>query len=300
MDALEIVIVDNGSTDNSKVVIEEFASEWSDKRQICVLNESKSGNAYARNAGMAEAHGEYLAFVDQDDYLDLQLFETLYSMAKEKDSDVLVSGYKIVSPNGTVIRSISLSSDAWAPYRVIAPWGKLYRHSMLKENEIGFLPVNKGEDIYFVLHAYNCAKRIDTCKTVGYMWVYNEKSLSHTEHRLIDERNSIIPLFNKLQETIYPLKGVEHDLLEYLLIKLSVREVVYCAKYGAYSDVLGYYEELYKWMNKYYPNNVANKYVSFIKPRGEELKRRIFVTVFWKLKYRTIKRFLYIYTLKNK
>jgi hypothetical protein len=158
------------------------------------------------------------------------------------------------------------------------------------------LPVNKGEDVFFVLNAYNRAKRIDISFIVGYKWVYNKKSLSHTEHKHIDQKNSIISLYDELQSSLYPLGSVEYDLLEYLLIKLTVHEVLFCSREETYQSVCKYYDELVDWIDSYYPQNESNRLLGAFSPKGEEIKRCIFVAFFWKMKrYKAAKRFIYLY-----
>lgn len=297
MDEIEIIIVDNCSTDDSPRVIREFVEHWSGRRKIVSINETKQGNSYARNTGILHAHGEYIAFADQDDLVKPDFFEYMYNEALKENADVITSGYEAIMPNGMTKRVMRLKPCEWSPFRMVSPWGKLYKKSLIEKHNLSFLSVNKGEDVYFVLNAYNYAEKICVVKKIGYQWLSNSQSFSHTEHRKINEENSIIPLFNVLQESLYPLKHINRDYLEYFFIKTIVHETIFCAKGKNFETAYGYYQKLINWIDDMYPANEQNRYVGIFKPDGEEFKRRIFVCWFWHMKKRkTIDRFLKIFT----
>ena len=82
---LEIILVDDGSTDQSPYICDEYAKI---DRRIKVIHKKNGGLGYARNSGMKVATGEYVAFVDSDDYVDLDMFESMYNSAKKYDADL--------------------------------------------------------------------------------------------------------------------------------------------------------------------------------------------------------------------
>lgn len=297
IDDMEIIIVENGSTDKSPQIIEKFLKKWSDKRQIVFLQEPQQGNAYARNAGIRYAQGKYLAFVDQDDYIQKDFLEYMHNKAEKSDADVLVSGYRSINEHGHVTRKMVLTEDYWSPFRMTAPWGKLYKRDLIERNKIRFLTVSKGEDVYFSFNAYNCAKRLLSVPEIGYNWFANKNSLSHTEHRHIDAENSIIPLFDKLQNSLYPLKYIQKEYLEYFFIKTIVHETFFCARGKTLEVAYGYFNQMENWIDHYYPENENNEYLGVLTPKGEDIKRRVFVMCFWKLKkWHKVKKCLDLYT----
>ena len=99
-DEYEVIVVDDGSTDNSRVVVQEFAL---DHPQVRLFTQSNAGVSAARNLAMDNARGRYLQFVDSDDYLMLGVMSSLVQRMLAADLDVLVFNYKSVDADGNIL-----------------------------------------------------------------------------------------------------------------------------------------------------------------------------------------------------
>jgi glycosyltransferase involved in cell wall biosynthesis len=167
---IEIICVNDGSTDTSQKILEEW--HLNDYR-IQIIDQSNKGPSAARNAGILQARGEYIWFVDSDDWVELNACESLYKTAKERDADIVSfraegtqHGYK-KSEEGE-IDTITYSPDgaeaALLPNSTGYVWDKLFKRSLISENQI-FFPeeIRYCEDNAFRLTCYFCSKcSVDT------------------------------------------------------------------------------------------------------------------------------------------
>lgn len=174
---LEIILVNDGSTDSSFAMCDDFAQQ--DKR-IKVINQDNAGRNIARNQGMAAATGEFISFMDQDDYLDQNYFKNLHDQIEEYDSDIAICDYKyfdyktpeelaVITTEEKTKAMGGYDSDEWLTklgefYRtieipVIVPWAKIIRRSCMKN--VSF-PHDRSlaEDIKTMWKFYQNAKRI--------------------------------------------------------------------------------------------------------------------------------------------
>lgn len=164
---LEIIVVDDGSTDDTGRILEDLAAR---DTRIRVIHQENSGPARARNIGLAGARGNYIGFVDGDDWIDPDMYEKLFSALEEQQADLAVCRYRQISRTGIIDGSVDRAvlfegQEALAAYVeereefVIqnAAWNKLYRRTVLGEN-----PFPEGvwyEDIMFATKALARAKR---------------------------------------------------------------------------------------------------------------------------------------------
>lgn len=164
---LEIIVVDDGSTDDTGRILDKLAE--GDAR-IRVIHEENGGPARARNTGIAAAKGSYIGFVDGDDWIDSDMYEKLFAALKDKQANLAVCRYRQISrtetQDGSVDRAVLFEGqEALAVYVeereefVIqnAAWNKLYRRELL--TEISFPDGRWYEDIMFATKALARAGR---------------------------------------------------------------------------------------------------------------------------------------------
>lgn len=171
---IEIICVDDGSTDESPAILEEYAA--ADAR-LRVLHQQNQYAGVARNNGMAQARGKYLMFWDSDDYFDLTALEKLYNQCEADEADICVCGVKrqyddigatIVEPN--YIREKCLpdeipfnretNEEFILNFATPAVWNKMFRHSFVEQEGLAFSPTKSANDVFFVEVALCCAGAI--------------------------------------------------------------------------------------------------------------------------------------------
>lgn len=149
---LEIILVDDGSPDNSGVICDEYAAK--DDR-IKVIHQENLGVSAARNAGINIACGDWIAFVDSDDYIDADMYAYLLQLAKSADADLVQCDAVLEGEKGSWHRCVfitkeDISVNQWK-FLASECWGKLYRRSLIGEERFP-QGCSLGEDLYFNVH----------------------------------------------------------------------------------------------------------------------------------------------------
>ena len=146
---IEIIVVNDGSKDNSEAIINRFKKNYSDK--IFYLNKENGGLSDARNYAIPHVKSEYIGFVDSDDYVELDMFEKMYNIAIEKNLDLVECNFNWEYPNKIKEdcgNNYLGKSDLFLLGRVMA-CNKLFKTSIIKENNIIFPKSLNYEDIEF-------------------------------------------------------------------------------------------------------------------------------------------------------
>ena len=188
-DALEVILVDDGSTDGSGSLCDSFARQ--DPR-VRVIHQRNAGVSAARNAGVSRATGEYLAFVDSDDYVEPELYEKMVWLMGERQLDIGAFGWFIndtpaqafsraeaaeLSVPETVANVIADGSDNLF---IGAVWNKLYRRGTMQPL-LRFDPaLIMGEDMLVTLQCLTAASKVGQLTWSGYHYVQRESSIVHS------------------------------------------------------------------------------------------------------------------------
>ena len=214
MSDFELILVNDGSTDNSKDICEKYKLE--DDR-IILINQENQGAHIARNNGIKISRGDYLCFFDSDDYVETDMLLDLYNIAIKYNSDLVVCGFNIntyykddrytvqryipYTSNNASIESFNNESD----FRKLAyhnfdrnmfypPWNKLYKAEYILQNEIRF-PITYRDDFPFVLGVIKDIKNITYVKKPYYNFL-RKRSESETQ---------------KYVSTLYDKREEEHN-----------------------------------------------------------------------------------------
>ena len=162
---LEIILVDDGSPDRCPEICDDFAK--SDKR-VKVIHKENGGLSDARNKGMTISNGDYLFFIDSDDYVADNAIELLLSLSMRSNADIVCGDYYSINENDKIIdsgigyRNTILSSDEAIDYFLLrnwGAWGKLYRSEIQKSIEFPFGKIHEDEAIMLQI--------LSKCKTIA-------------------------------------------------------------------------------------------------------------------------------------
>ncbi len=180
---LEIICIDDGSTDNSLEILKDYAKV--DERFV-VFNKQNEGPGRARNIGINMASGDYISFVDSDDWLLLDLYEK-FRVSVKSDTDIyLFNAESYVRGYNDIVPMVLFTMDDWRSenddksytYRDckrpfsgnLAAWNRIYKTNFLRDNHIYFPERVKFEDVYFATKCFLEAKSIQINPNVFYRY----------------------------------------------------------------------------------------------------------------------------------
>ena len=186
---IEIILVNDGSTDNS----EEIIKEYKDKR-IKYYKNKNQGIGKTRNFGIEQATGSYIMFVDSDDYIEKNACEKMYNKAVNENLDVVLCDFYKEYDNGNIeeihtnsFNNSSLKENPNIITDYLCPWAKIYDRKMIIDNNIKFVENLKYEDAPFVIKALCTAKKIgkiDEC--LNYYLIHDNSETTVRDKKCFD------------------------------------------------------------------------------------------------------------------
>ena len=261
----ELILLNDGSTDHTLDILKEYQAQ--DKR-IRLIDKSNEGVSMTRNRGISEAVGQYLMFIDNDDYIRDDYVVTFVEAIESSQSDIVVGGYKRVDDSERILFQQNLHDNAWAKFTVISPWAKIYRTEYIKKNNIEFFPYPIGEDIVFNLRAYSCTERVSTVSYNGYYWYYEKTSISNTLHTKISKNLDILLLADKVLSEMNPKYLRDNkSIVGFFFRKFFIWWLLYAGKNSSPRLFISEYERLNNWL---YTQKFSTHYFMFWKYLNEE------------------------------
>lgn len=181
---LEILLIDNGSKDQSGQICEDYAARFSN---ITAYHIPNKGVGSARNFGLAKAKGQFICFVDADDYLVGNLFSDVENQLDSQLDLVVFSYYNSIEKNLSEINRsakilptegkkdkkdfIALFQELWLTDMMYTVWNKIYRKEFLEEHQIVFESYELGEDVRFNLNVYQHVNAVLFVKSAYYVYI---------------------------------------------------------------------------------------------------------------------------------
>lgn len=229
LENIEIIFIDDGSEDNSVEILKNYAKK--DKR-IRILKQNHKRQGAARNYGLSIAQGEYIGFVDSDDWVKLDMFEKLYYQAKEADSDIVMCSMNtfedgtnkiIVNTYNTLdIFNQKFFENSFTPQDTlnfifnisVSPYNKIYRKSLIDKNNIKFPENIYFEDNAFFFQSWLNAKKISLLNQKLYQYRKSTASTTKNDKNKLDIFKTLDLTKNILEENNY-YNRLKTDYLRY-------------------------------------------------------------------------------------
>ncbi len=249
---IEIILVDDGSPDNCPKLCDKYAKK---DNRIKVIHKMNNGLGYARNSGIEIAIGEYIAFVDSDDYVEKNMYEILYNSSKKSGADITLCGYKRINNKKisyyndvkdiqikhnneciSVLKGMIGLSDKTQHYD-FAVWHGLYSNKLIQKNNVRFCSERDyiSEDIIFHLSIVPLCKNICIIPDCLYCYCLNENTLTtkYKPGRLSANLKLCKYIFDYINNGKNNcLKENIQDNIDYLLIDKTISNLSYEVKYN--------------------------------------------------------------------
>lgn len=270
---LDIILIDDGSTDNSGYICDRFKER---DNRIKVIHKKNEGVSIARNYGLTEAKGKFVMFLDSDDYLDKDICYKLLSFSEKNNCDIAITN-KVFHINNRIVENVLYSEDEVVrsnhdkdiflldlfskkyddkinnvKYLSCGVTAKLFNLNLIKENNIKFLEnCHYGEDVLFNLYAYQKATKIGYIRYNGYHFIVNSNSSTHKyknywedSHKMfIESISNFIKIYNKDRRFLESL-----DMMR--VTRISGLAVSYYFHYDNNKKFYEKYNEFIKFINQ--------------------------------------------------
>ena len=231
---IEIICVDDGSTDNSMQILKKYESEYSN---VIVVSQENAGAGAARNNGLRIAKGEYLSFLDSDDFFEVNMLEEAYEKAVADKADMVVFKSDQYYEDSDEFKQVTwtLRYKKIPPYMPFArrqmtdnvfkvfvgwAWDKLFRTEFVKEHNLLFQEQRTSNDMLFVFAATVLAKRITVVpedKVLAHQRRNNSSSLSNTREKSWQCFYNALNALKKRLEDEGIFEELEQDYVNYAL-----------------------------------------------------------------------------------
>ena len=274
VDSYEIICVNDCSPDGSEDILKRYAEDFPGKIRV-LRNERNMGLGLSRNKGIEAAQGEYLMFVDSDDYVKPNYVETYLNEMLKEPVDILVGGY--IRQIGSKCHEHVLSQTVWSTVTYAIACAKMFRKQFFEEHNLRFIDIKSGEDIYFSLSAFYYGATFRVIKYAGYYYVFNEASITGSMNYEKNYEQIMIALFSRFCEE-HDLSVIPQDkyrVIEYVYLANMINALIVFAHGCGVQRMKKKWELVFRDLENRFPDYRKNPYVGILKPKGQTIKIRL-------------------------
>lgn len=264
---IEIIVINDCSPDNSKEILKEYEKKYKDKVKV-FHNKTNKGIGYNRNYGIKKATGEYIGFVDSDDWVNETMYDKLYKKAKEDNLDLVLCNFHKMLEKENDLEEIASSEISYfkntnlkqTPNLLLdvelAPWNKLYKKELIKE--ITFPENLKYEDTIFVLKAMARSKKIGMVdEKLNYYLVRSKSETTVMNKKVYDILKVSKMMIDELKSHDY-YNDVK-DYVEAMTIRNLFRYTLQQRYQKNKKLANGFIDDAFTFLNEEFPNWKQNK-----------------------------------------
>ncbi len=268
----EIIIINDGSTDSTWQVLQEYQQKYPQK--IKIFSQKNQGLGSTRNRLLSKATGDYIINLDADDWLKPNYIEAMLSALG--NGDIAICGFERYDAQYRFRDKRTPKLESYTKYRFCTTAGKMFRHSFLQQNKMKYDVINMGEDAFFNILAYSKTDKIIILIYDGYCCYENDRSMAHIAK--YDKNKSFYMLMKKL---VRQLKGsnILHDQeFQFYVYKNLLMDIFIYKQTISSKQLIEAYHQSVKWYRKFLQQNNARFHPIFQK--GETVTINLVVNSF--------------------
>lgn len=262
----EIILVDDGSTDGSGKICDEYSQKYS---QIKTIHQKNIGQGGARNKGIEEARGDYLLFIDSDDSIKENTFSYLYNTALDNGTDIVLFGMDYIDEDGNTIETkrassggiCNVDSSQCAYMASVDPyvWNKLYKRDIFIKNNIRYPEKVWYEDFSVISRIMLCADKVTVTDKVFYNYLQRKNSTMHVKNA--DKNSDMLKVVSDILD-FYRNKGAFEKYYDQLCFLTVMHVMVLCTLRVATVDIHHpLLKQFYDFTLNNFPDFKKNRYV---------------------------------------
>lgn len=300
IDDIEIIVINDGSTDGSQTIIDKFVQKYPEKIKSYIIE--NAGAAQARNIGLDKAVGEYVGFVDSDDYVATNMFEQLYDKAIEDNADIVNCAYYRKNENRCIEKETTIN-DNFGKNLLEEPdimidsvpyiWNKIFKRTLIEENNIRFQRLRIYEDLVFTYELFINANKIS--KIFEPLYFYTVTRATSLTHDFSEKRFDIFEAFRILID--YAKEKKCYDELEQAILFTLLKHIYVVLGQDVSRKTVKlkkqYINKVFEYLNTNFNNWNDNIYFEKFKKNKKKYTSKLYWTfkiVFTKRMTRKIKR----------
>ena len=277
-DNYEVICVNDCSPDNSQDILDEYEKKYAPKMRV-LMNEHNLGLGKSRERAIREASGEYIMFVDSDDYLAKDYIQTYVDGLSEGDYDIVVGGY-IRDIEGELIPHY-IPDSKWSIVTYPIACAKLFRKSFIVDNDLDFSDIRCGEDIYFSACVFCKKPTYKILRYAGYYYYLNRNSITGSMNYDKNHEEFIAKIFaNVLAKN--PVDSLDEDtvdVIEYSYLANMINALVTYGHGCGIQRMRQKYDFYRQDLLQKFPEYRKNRYIGIGKISGQTIKIRMAVNV---------------------
>lgn len=256
LNEIEFIIVDDGSKDTSRSIVERYLND----PRFHLYTKENGGLSDARNFGMQYVQGEYMCFLDSDDYVDSIMYETMYNKAIEKNLDMVSCDFVWEYPNHCRKDQGLQKNPLLLDVRAVV-WNKMFRTAIIKEYNLTFIKGLRYEDVAFTYSFIPYIKRYELINEPFVHYIQRDNSIVNTQNEKVRDIYTILDHVFAYYKT-HQIYDAYVDQLEYVTIRYifgsSLKRIVKIENSELRNKIL---MENWDYLNNRFPNWRNNRFL---------------------------------------